>query len=92
MRGLDEHITGNWGEDSVPPEFITAADLADMEAGQVVKIDVAPYKDPDQPGQVVATVERAVVMDGTVYVHSKEFAFPFVIPSDMTVYFADDEA
>lgn len=86
MQGLDQHITGNWGEDSVPLEFVKAEELGDMEGE--VRIDVAPQID-DEP--IVATITSVVITSGMVYVKTKEFAYSFVMPVGANVYFADDE-
>lgn len=87
MQGLDQFITGNWGEDSVPPEFIKAEELGDLEG--VVKIDVGSGIENDH--QIVATVERVTDKGHYVSVWAKEFAYPFVIDKGTPVYFADDE-
>lgn len=88
MRGLDQHITGNWGEDSVAPEFIKAEELGDMEASATIRIDVAPQS---EERQIVATVKSVAITSGFVYVTAEEFAYPFIIPVGTMVYFADDE-
>ena len=89
MRGLDQHITGNWGEDSVAPEFVKAEQLGDFELGQEVRIDVAPQT---ADRAIVATVTSVAITSGFVHVRAQEFAYPFIIPVGTTVHFADDEA
>jgi len=88
MQGLDQHITGNWGEDSVPPEFIKAEDLPNLEGGVEVTIDVG-----SQTGDriVLATVESATPGADGVYVKAVQFDYAFFIPNGTDVYFADED-
>ncbi|MFE0472371.1 hypothetical protein ACFW2V_12190 [Streptomyces sp. NPDC058947] len=85
---LDRHITGNWGEDSVAPEFITARELGDLGAEQKVVIDAAPQTEEEH---IPVTVEKVSITSGMVYVTTKELAWPLVIPEDETVWFADED-
>jgi hypothetical protein len=84
---LDRHITGNWGEDSVAPEFVTARELGDFEASQEVVIDVAPRTSHEE---IRATVKKVSVTSGMVYVETEELAWPLVIPENELVYFAGE--
>jgi hypothetical protein len=88
MQGLDRHITGNWGEDWVPPDFIKVRELCDLAARQVVRIDVAPQT-ADRP--IVATIKRVVDKGSYVSVWAEEYAYPFVMDKDMTVFFANED-
>jgi DNA-binding transcriptional MocR family regulator len=88
VRGLDQHITGNWGEDSVAPEFCRAEELGDFEASARVRIDVAPQT---ADRVIAATITSVAITAGFVHVKTEEFAFPFIIPMDEHVFFADDE-
>jgi hypothetical protein len=85
---LDRSITGNWGEDSVAPEFVKARELAEFELTQPIVIDVA-----SQTGdrQIRATVKDIAVASGFVYVTAEEFEWPIVIPEEASVYFADPD-
>lgn len=74
------------GED-VAPEFIKAEELGDYEDNP--RIDVAPQT---SDRTIAATVCGVAVSNGLVTVHTEEFAFPFIIPADTLVYFADDES
>lgn len=85
---LDRHITGNWGEDSVAPEFVTARKLGDFEVGQEIRIDVAPRTAEAWPCPL--TVEKVAITSGMVYVKTKELAWPLAIPEGETVWFAED--
>jgi hypothetical protein len=85
---LDKHITGNWGEDSVAPEFVTARELGDFEMEQRVVIDAAPQT-ADKP--IPVTVEKVSITSGMVYVTTEELAWPLVIPEGELVYFADED-
>lgn len=74
------------GED-VAPEFVKAAELMDYEAG--TRIDVAPQT---SDRTIVATMKSAAPADEEhITVIAEEFAYPFIIPADTLVYFADDE-
>ena len=85
---LDRSITGNWGEDSVAPEFITARDLAYLGTEVPTVIDIAPQADEKQ---IPVTVTKISITSGMVYVETEELAWTLVIPEGDTVYFADDE-
>lgn len=87
MEGLDRHITGNWGEDSVPPEFVKARELADFETGAEIVLDAAPQTDEKA---IPVTVTNVAITSGMVYVATKELAWPLVIPEDDRVYFAEE--
>lgn len=87
MEDLDRHITGNWGEDSVPTEFVKARELADFETGAEIVIDVAPQTDEKA---IPVTVTKVAITSGMAYVETKELAWPLVIPEDEAVYFAQD--
>lgn len=84
---LDRHITGNWGEDSVAPEFVKARELGDFEATEEIVIDAAPQTG-GEPLRV--TVEEVAITSGMVYVKTKELAWPLVIPEGETVYFFEE--
>ncbi|GHB51859.1 hypothetical protein GCM10010331_44250 [Streptomyces xanthochromogenes] len=91
MQGLDRHITGNWGEDSVAPEFIKASELGDYEMHEIdgsVVIDAAP-ESAEQAVPVTVTDVR--ITSGMVYVTTEELAWPLVLPEDAAVCFADKE-
>lgn len=86
---LDRYITGNWGEDSVAPEFIPAGEeLAEMvtDSHDGVVIDIAS---PDDDKVIPATITKVTITSGMVYIETKELAWPIVIPQDDEVYFAD---
>lgn len=85
---LDRSITGNWGEDSVAPEFTTARELAYMGMEVPIVIDAAPETSEKV---IPVTVTKIAVTSGMVYVETKELAWPLVIPEDATVYFADTD-
>lgn len=87
MENRDRDVTGNWGEDSVAPEFIKARDLGDFEVGQEVAIDVAPRTSHEE---IRATVKKVSITSGMVYVETEELAWPLVIPEDEYVYFASE--
>ncbi|MFI1796622.1 hypothetical protein ACH427_04580 [Streptomyces sp. NPDC020379] len=38
MQGLDRYITGNYGEDSVAPEFVRGEDLNTLDEGTKLEI------------------------------------------------------
>lgn len=84
-NALDRHITGNWGEDSVPEEFIKAERLAYQPLG--TRIDVSKET---HPVEIVATIERVSITSGFVYVTAEEFANTLVFPQDAMVRLADD--
>lgn len=88
MQGLDRHITGNWGEDSVSAEFVRARELADFEARDAVVVDAAPLT-AEKP--VPVTVTDARITSGMVHVQTVELEWPLVIPEDAHVYFADKD-
>ncbi|MFF1701233.1 hypothetical protein [Streptomyces sp. NPDC058252] len=88
MQGLDRHITGNWGEDSVAPEFVKARELGDFEAREAVVIDAAPQI-ADKP--IPVTVMEVRITSGMVYVDTVELEWPLVIPENATVWFADKD-
>lgn len=85
MQGLDRHITGNWGEDSVAPEFFQARLLDMQEAGTV--INLAPDGDPIWAATIVRVdAERG----GNWVLTTEELAFPVLVKADSTViYYAD---
>lgn len=84
---LDRHITGNWGEDSVAPEFVTARELGDFGMEQEIVIDATAHT---AEGSTPVTVEKVSITSGMVYVQTKELAWPLAIPEDATVWFAGD--
>lgn len=85
MSGLDRHITGNWGEDSVPPEFLRAYELGTIEPGTVIDIS-----SPDGPELPVTVVSVEPGRASYWIVRVKELAFPLQIKSDATViYYAE---
>lgn len=84
---LDRSITGNWGEGSVPPEFVTARELGDFGAEQKVVIDAAPRTDD---AEIPVTVTTVSITSGMVYVTTKELAWPLVIPEGEQVWFAGE--
>ncbi|MBD3004647.1 hypothetical protein [Streptomyces sp. 5-10] len=86
MQGLDRYITGNWGEDSVAPEFVRAEELGDLEGE--VRIDVAPQT---SDRQIPVTIESVAITSGFVYLTTKELEYVLQIPQDALVYFADDD-
>jgi hypothetical protein len=86
-RDLDRSITGNWGEDSVAPEFVKARELGDFELGQEVIIDAAPRTSHEE---IRATVKKVAITSGMVYVETEELAWPLVIPEGETVWFASE--
>lgn len=86
-RDLDRNITGNWGEDSVAPEFVKARELGDFELSQEVVIDAAPQTSDEE---IRATVKKVSITSGMVYVETEELAWPLVIPEDETVWFASE--
>lgn len=86
-RALDRHITGNWGEDSVAPEFVKARELGDFEVSQEVVIDAAPQTSDKE---IPVTVTKVSITSGMVYVETRELAWPLVIPEDETVHFAEE--
>lgn len=88
MQGLDKHITGNWGEDSVAPEFVKASELADFGREQEVVIDAAPQTEEEA---IPVTVKDVRITSGMVYVDTEELAWTLVIPEDATVWFADKD-
>jgi hypothetical protein len=73
------------GED-VAPEFVKAEDLEYWEDNP--KIDVAPQT---AEHAIVATVTDVTITSGFVHVKAEEFAYPFIIPADTLVYFADED-
>lgn len=77
---LDRHITGNWGEDSVPPEF---TEVENLEAGQV--IDVGDQTEEE----VFVTVEYVTVRGNEVRVSTKELAFDLIMNRGEQVTFGD---
>lgn len=83
---LDRSITGNWGEDSVAPEFTTGLGLAYMGTEVPIVIDAAPQTDDKE---IPVTVTRVSVNSGMAYVETEELAWTLVIPQDDKVYFAD---
>lgn len=87
-NNLDRHITGNWGEDSVAPEFIAARKLGDFGVDQEVVIDAAPQTDEKQ---IPVTVREVSISSGMVYVTTKELAYRLVIPENETVWFAVED-
>ncbi|MGW6597918.1 hypothetical protein [Streptomyces sp. NPDC055036] len=80
MTDLDRHITGNYGEDSVPPEFTTAENL---EEGDV--IDVGDQT--EEP--VFVTVELVTVDDEEVIVNTKELSWPLRMRYDDQVTYGE---
>lgn len=78
---LDRHITGNWGEDSVPPEFTTAELL---EEGQSIDIG-----DPTEE-QVFVTVELVTVTGNEVLISTKELGWPLRMNVGDQVTFGDE--
>ncbi len=88
MQGLDRHITGNYGEDSVAPEFVRAWELGDFEMLEKVVIDVA--RQGAEKG-IPVTVKEVRITSGMVYVTTEELSWPLVIPEDEVVYFTDKD-
>lgn len=84
---LDSYITGNYGEDSVAPEFVTARELGDFEATDRIVIDVAPHTGEES---ILVTIESVAITSGLVYIKTKELAWEVVIPEGETVWFADE--
>jgi hypothetical protein len=84
MQGLDRHITGNYGEDSVPPEFVWGEDLDTLTPGTKLEIGVGEHS-------VVVTPKSAVFGDATVYLTVEELQFPLAVGKDAPVRFADDD-
>lgn len=83
---LDQYITGNWGEDSVSPEFVKAQELVNFETDGSCVIDVAP----EGAGRSIpVTVTNVVVSSGFVYIEAKELAYKLILMVDDIVYFAD---
>lgn len=85
---LDRHITGNYGEDSVAPEFVKARELADFETIVPCIIDVAPQS---SESSIPATVTNVAISSGFVYIETKEFEYRFILMVDDVVYFADTD-
>jgi hypothetical protein len=83
---LDRYITGNWGEDSVAPEFVKAQELGGFGVDEQCVIDVAPQ---DSEHSIPATVTGVTISSGFVYIETKEFAHKFILMVDDIVYFAD---
>lgn len=86
MNGLDRHITGNWGEDSVTPDSIKARELGNFADGAGVVIDATSHTGTET---VPVTVESVIISWGNVYVTTTELAWPLMIPEDATVWFAE---
>lgn len=87
MNGLDRYITGNYGEDSVPPDFCQASDLLDIEAGRTILIDIAPQEADDQ---ITVTVTDVDAFDKMVMVKTRELAYTLCIPMGERVWFASE--
>ena len=86
MNGLDRHITGNYGEDSVPPDFCEAAGLLDMDISDLM-IDIAPQEAVEQ---IAVTVTAVDVFDKMVMVKTRELAYTLCIPMGERVWFASE--
>ncbi|MGW4446440.1 hypothetical protein [Streptomyces sp. NPDC004682] len=67
---LDRYITGNWGEDSVPPEHTMAESL---EPGDVINVGDLTEED------VFLTVEYVTVRGNEVRISTKELAFDLIV-------------
>lgn len=86
-HSLDRYITGNWGEDSVAPDFVKARELGDFEMGQKVVIDATSSRAGES---ITVTVEKVSIKSWTVFVYTEELAWPLAIPEDATVWLAGD--
>lgn len=84
---LDRHITGNYGEDSVAPEFITARELDDLGTEVPIVIDAAPQT---VDNEIPVTVTKVAITSGFVYVTTKELEYQLIIPEDALVWFAGE--
>lgn len=85
MQGLDQDITGNWGEDSVPPGTLLPAEL---ETG--MRIDIGNMD--EFVNVTVKSVEEVSIWGDTMYVIMvDELDFPIIIGSGVHVPLAQDD-
>jgi hypothetical protein len=86
-NSLDRHITGNYGEDSVTPDFVKAHQLGDFGLDGELVIDIS-LRGEGADEEIPVTVTEVRITSGLVYLHTKELAYQLVLTHDEIVWFA----